>query len=373
MCPFPSEDLTFFPNPDDCSEYWQCYEGNKQLMKCPEHFVWNEELGYCDYSANVDCQGRTPGPDTTISPGSTTTVLTTTPRWSPDPLCPYPSEDIIFYPNPDDCSQYYECFEGSKRLMSCPANYFWNTDTGYCDELQNVDCTKSTINVELTDLILFVDDTSMLNLSQNLIKVNSDDEAQSTSSTEEPATTVTVIPDPLCPYPSDDFIFYPDPTDCSQYYECYQGKKDRLKCPANFFWNTDTNYCDYLQNVDCTKNYQSTTINPATTTVAPITSTTTVPPSISTSTTVTTPTPTTTSTPDTTPVTSTTEVTTTRPTSPGTSLCYRHPDGTFMADPDDCSKYIECNLGQDIIGQCPSGLLWHEAITSCDFPDHVDC
>ncbi|KAJ8970585.1 hypothetical protein NQ314_001118 [Rhamnusium bicolor] len=170
---------------------------------------------------------------------------------------------------------------------------------------------------------------------------------------------ITDALDPLCPYPSDDLTFFPDPNDCSQYYQCYQGNKQLMRCPANFFWNFDYGYCDYLQNVDCTKNNDPTAVPKTTTT----TTTTTTPRPTTSGTTTRTPPPT----PPTPPPSPTTPT-------PGFPQCsIDENDGHFFVDPEDCSRYYECNKGETIRGQCPPGTLWSEELLTCDFAEHVIC
>ncbi|XP_023312972.1 probable endochitinase [Anoplophora glabripennis] len=77
-------------------------------------------------------------------------------------------------------------------------------------------------------------------------------------------------------------------------------------------------------------------------------------------------------------------VTTNEPPSPGTTtspgstttpanLCANMPDGTFLSDPSDCSKFYECLYGKEISGTCPLDLLWNEQKLTCDYPENVVC
>ncbi|KAJ8970741.1 hypothetical protein NQ317_007997, partial [Molorchus minor] len=127
QCPNPSEVLTFYPYPYDCAQYYECYEGNRYLITCPTDLYWNTITGRCDNKTSVDCGTRgsstvnpattaTTSTGSTASPGTQTVAPTT---GAPDPLCPYPSDVLTFYENPSDCSQYYECYEGKKYLITC--------------------------------------------------------------------------------------------------------------------------------------------------------------------------------------------------------------------------------------------------------------
>lgn len=40
--------------------------------------------------------------------------------------------------------------------------------------------------------------------------------------------------------------------------------------------------------------------------------------------------------------------------------------GSFMADPDDCTKYYKCDGSQPIRMSCPSGAVWNAKMNACD-------
>ncbi|KAJ8970584.1 hypothetical protein NQ314_001117 [Rhamnusium bicolor] len=184
--------------------------------------------------------------------------------------------------------------------------------------------------------------------------------------TQDPNVTATTpfSPDPMCPFPSEIITFYPYPLNCTQYWECFEGKKYLMDCPVNLYWNIDYNYCDYIENVDCNKNYASTTPKPDTTPNGPVTT----PPTTST-------TPLPTNATEASP--STTTLFPTTPTSPPTTtpatLCQNTPDGTYFTDPTDCGSYYECVGGKGICMHCPGNLLWNEDLLTCDFPENVKC
>lgn len=170
-CPFPSNELLFFPVVGNCAKFWECFQGILYLMSCPEGLLWNTVYNYCDYAGNVDCSisttevykfsyriaifhysfsdnatsstspvTTTPGSSTTPTPGSNTT--TTPGNNTPDPQCPYPSDEIHFFPHPTECNKYYECYLGHKYLMYCPDGLYWNEYENACDYKENVNCDR---------------------------------------------------------------------------------------------------------------------------------------------------------------------------------------------------------------------------------------
>ena len=43
-------DGKLFPNPDDCSTFYQCRNGGAILQECPEDLVYNKDLETCSWS-----------------------------------------------------------------------------------------------------------------------------------------------------------------------------------------------------------------------------------------------------------------------------------------------------------------------------------
>lgn len=58
-------------------------------------------------------------------------------------------------------------------------------------------------------------------------------------------------PNPLCPYPSDDFTRFKFQGDCTKYWECYQGQRYPMSCPDGFEYNAETAVCDFPDLANC--------------------------------------------------------------------------------------------------------------------------
>ena len=81
----------FYPHPTDCQKYFQCGHGTPYELTCPSGTLWNDELDYCDWPANVQCSsGSTNAPSSSAStnslPTTTTAEATTTTTTEPSPL-----------------------------------------------------------------------------------------------------------------------------------------------------------------------------------------------------------------------------------------------------------------------------------------------
>lgn len=234
LCPYPSDDFTRFPFQGDCTKYWECYQGQRYPMSCPDGFEYNAETGVCDFPNLANCDSDVTVtyptfPHTTSTPGTGPTTPTTT-VWTPDPICPYPSDELTFVVHPTNCSLYYECYQGLKYLMSCPGNLVFNIDAKYCDYPTNVDCSRTLPTTEPTT------------------PVTRDPDATTTSTTQGPTTTAVSV----CVNVPDG-TFLSDPYDCNKFYECLYGKAIVGTCPLDLLWNEAKLTCDYPENVTCNK------------------------------------------------------------------------------------------------------------------------
>merc|ERR1712198_75298 len=46
---------------------------------------------------------------------------------------------------------------------------------------------------------------------------------------------------------------------------------------------------------------------------------------------------------------------------------------TYLADPEDCSKFCVCNGGTAFEEKCLPGLVWDPSLHVCNWPTMVDC
>ncbi|KAG5869713.1 hypothetical protein JTB14_023900 [Gonioctena quinquepunctata] len=190
---------------DDCSKYYQCSNGAKTLMDCPENLHFNREMGSCDYIDSANCEKPS-----TVSPTTTTTTTATPSTPAPTTKNPAPYDDCpatgsveIAYPY--DCSKYYQCTDGDKELRNCPEGLQFNREIGSCDYIDNANCGQpSTLS------------------------------PSSTQPTTAKPTMTTPIPTTRMPIPDDCPATgysnaYPD--DCSKYYQCNDGNKILTELP----------------------------------------------------------------------------------------------------------------------------------------------
>ena len=126
------EDGTFYPYPGDCTQFWECLEGKSILFNCPAGLWWHQTVGLCDFPGDY-CDDST---GTFFGCGGTGLMVILTGsliNLTSDPLCPYTSNDITYFPYPGDCTKFWECFAGVKYEMACPAGLWWHQEISQCD------------------------------------------------------------------------------------------------------------------------------------------------------------------------------------------------------------------------------------------------
>jgi hypothetical protein len=133
-------------------------------------------------------------------------------QWTPDPFCPYPSNEVTRYPYYGNCSVFWECYNGVKYPMECSPGLEFNAAIQDCEDPSLANC----------------------------------DPYASTTSNSNHTTTPgpTTGPEPDCPH-SDDLIYFPYYGDCTKYWECFAGNSYLYSCPDGLWWHQEINQCDY--------------------------------------------------------------------------------------------------------------------------------
>lgn len=123
--------------------------------------------------------------------------------------------DGIFIKNQRGCEFFYYCHNGQPLEAYCPGTFWFNEDSGICEDQKDVHCT---IN-----------------------------EAPSPPD-QQPEVTEPIT----CPaFDSNSITFIASKIDCNQYYICYHGTPVRQQCIPGMHWNPIINKCDYPDNVKC--------------------------------------------------------------------------------------------------------------------------
>lgn len=107
LCTNPNE-VQFFPNPTNCSQYVICYGLVPIEQSCSQGLLFNPALGLCDIPGNVVCGYSCPPVDDPFNP-----------VWLPDAQL-------------EDCARHYLCFQGEPILFFCPNNLYFDVRSKTC-------------------------------------------------------------------------------------------------------------------------------------------------------------------------------------------------------------------------------------------------
>jgi len=106
-----------------CDVFYECYEGQGFLQKCPNGLVYAGEqqfglIGSCDYPHNVDCRAR----EERNPPQSTEHC------------------DWLYgiFGHETSCTRYWTCWNGTATEQFCIGGLLYNEETHACDWPQNV-------------------------------------------------------------------------------------------------------------------------------------------------------------------------------------------------------------------------------------------
>ncbi|KAJ8954029.1 hypothetical protein NQ318_004322 [Aromia moschata] len=188
-CPYPSSNITFLPDPYNCSRYYECYDGTLFVMHCYEGLYWNQETLACDYQENVTCVTSPP----TEEPPTEAPTVTTVTNPGTTPTIP-----------------------GTTDAPTTPSN---TTESNTTEQPPTNPTTTSTT-------------------------------AEPTATTSTPNPGPTESPQIRCQHEPDG-VYLADPKDCQAYYECYNGQAIPGRCPQGSLWNENILNCDFTDNVPC--------------------------------------------------------------------------------------------------------------------------
>ncbi|XP_055590560.1 peritrophin-1-like [Uranotaenia lowii] len=211
-----AQDNEFVSDPEDCSKFLQCSNGEGTSISCPPGFLFDPEQKICNFEDQVVCEtpaATTSDPSTvvpdTTTPSQTTAVTesttgmttTTVPDLEPEEFCKAadPSKPV-FHPSSTNCGQYYICINRNPFLLSCAKGQHWNQEKQFCDNPGAVNCQ---------------------------IKPQF----------------------PECPMEGS--AFFPHPDKCDLFLFCDEGQISVQKCPYFYEWNAQQKTCVLLEGSSC--------------------------------------------------------------------------------------------------------------------------
>lgn len=154
----PEEGQHFYVFPQDCSKFVECNQGIYKVLDCINGLHFNEEVGYCDFPENSNCEvftGTETEPTTTSAATTTTTTRTTTttttttteePNTEGGPVGECPKQNgqyVDFLTDSKECTVYYMCNWGTAIKMACPSGLHFNPTLNVCDWPNKAGCTAN--------------------------------------------------------------------------------------------------------------------------------------------------------------------------------------------------------------------------------------
>ncbi|XP_065571763.1 chitin-binding domain protein cbd-1-like isoform X1 [Artemia franciscana] len=122
----------FFPNPEDCTSYINCDNGNAWLLYCPNGTLYDATVERC----------------TTNAPCTTSDFIRTSPNIqtaTPDPNFECPEPNGLFA-NPLDCHSFYQCANNTPQFQFCPGNLHFSAEEEQCLDPSEANCQIYSFN-----------------------------------------------------------------------------------------------------------------------------------------------------------------------------------------------------------------------------------
>ncbi|XP_065571760.1 probable chitinase 10 isoform X2 [Artemia franciscana] len=122
----------FFPNPEDCTSYINCDNGNAWLLYCPNGTLYDAAMERCTTDASC----------------TTSDFIRTSPNIqtaTPDPNFECPEPNGLFA-NPLDCHSFYQCANSIPIFQLCPGNLHFSVEEQQCLDPAEANCQTYSFN-----------------------------------------------------------------------------------------------------------------------------------------------------------------------------------------------------------------------------------
>ncbi|XP_024227276.2 uncharacterized protein LOC105681602 [Bombus impatiens] len=231
-CPESSGKTVQLAHKHDCTKFYECSNGQKQLSNCPEfapgqklHF--DPELQNCTFPWEANCASRAPD-------------------------C---STDEFIQPHPSNCRLYYKCENGEKVLKMCDEGQLFNFDSLECVDKNATKCKvyDSCPTGKLLETVLLPHECNYKYKSLYYECVDGQYvERDCASGQVFNNRRRQCVSDVYCPENGTKYI--PDKTDCTLYYECVNGVKTQKTCEDGLSFNEMKGMCTWPPGSECSLN-----------------------------------------------------------------------------------------------------------------------
>ncbi|KYN42258.1 Peritrophin-1 [Trachymyrmex septentrionalis] len=278
ICPPDSVQEVFLPHECECTQYYECIDGKKFLRFCPNRLHFDPVWQICNDPIEAKCVADT---ISTTSTSIYTTSSTTEAINEPRTTCPPKgSTEKVRLPHPCLCNQYYECVEGDKVLRTCPIDTYFNDATDVCDWSTEVKCISQFPSHEIqiksydinnkcspngrafnhedscTEYYLCSEGEKVLQYCLEGLHFNvtiqmcdyPQKKCNLNTSGPQPIPTVALN---ICPLDSIQQILLPHECNCTQYYECIDGKQILRDCSDGLHYDYVRQICNVPIEAKC--------------------------------------------------------------------------------------------------------------------------
>ncbi|KAH9492889.1 hypothetical protein Btru_032554 [Bulinus truncatus] len=121
-----------FPDPYDVTKYVSCHNAATLVIQCPFPQVFDPVTKRCMEPALAE----------PLNSQQTTQVhlTTTSPQYDMRSVCFDLKLPDGLYPNPESCSFFLSCVDGSTYHMSCPGGQLYNSQLKLCGNIKDINC-----------------------------------------------------------------------------------------------------------------------------------------------------------------------------------------------------------------------------------------
>ncbi|PZC79423.1 hypothetical protein B5X24_HaOG216418 [Helicoverpa armigera] len=232
------------PDPASCTQYYKCLNGQVITVHCDGYNEFSPTKLECLPSSEAGCVAKGP------ALGSRMKSLVNFLK-KPINLPNCGTDDVWLLPDPRDCSSYYYCISGQIDSVSCCCGYEFSPEQLVCLPKEQARCRTSYFpECQEYDVWSLPNPSSCTNFywcnKGQVIKVNcpylnefSPTELECLPKDQAGCsiTPTTRHPDIPSTIPSCGFYDYwvqGDPSDCSKYLICSQGKIEKYECCCDY-------------------------------------------------------------------------------------------------------------------------------------------
>lgn len=145
------------------------------------------------------------------------------------------------HPDPLDCAQYYNCWNGAGELKRCPDGQYFTTKYNGCDHADRVECNVGSTNAPLTS---------------GPTQTPASTAAPTTSGpTQPPASTAAPTQGPTTQSPpvscEGGAHYLAHPTDCTKFYQCSHGVGKEIDCTPGLHFSVQHSTCVWPADSEC--------------------------------------------------------------------------------------------------------------------------